>query len=88
MSRESLAHVRAVDVLVEKTPGVCGGAARIVRTRIPVWLLERYRQLGTSADELLAQFPSLRSFDLDAAFDYATRHSTEIADEIAANESA
>ena len=30
---------------IEKTPGVCGGAACIVRTRIPVWVLENYRRL-------------------------------------------
>jgi hypothetical protein len=24
--------------------GVCGGSARMIRTRIPVWLLESYRR--------------------------------------------
>ncbi|WP_437313837.1 DUF433 domain-containing protein [Sorangium sp. So ce385] len=31
---------------VEKRPGVCGGDACIVCTRIPVWALERRRRLG------------------------------------------
>src|SRR6516164_3303067 len=31
---------------VQKTPDVCGGDACIRRTRIPVWLLVRHRQLG------------------------------------------
>lgn len=31
---------------VEMTPGVIGGEACIVRTRIPVWMLENHRRLG------------------------------------------
>ena len=31
---------------IEQTPGVQGGDARIVRTRIPIWTLEAYRRLG------------------------------------------
>jgi hypothetical protein len=31
---------------IEKTPGVQGGDACVVRTRIPVWTLESYRRLG------------------------------------------
>ena len=31
---------------IEKTPGVLGGAACVVRTRIAVWVLEGYRRLG------------------------------------------
>ena len=30
---------------IESVPGVCGGDPCIVRTRIPVWVLEQYRQL-------------------------------------------
>jgi hypothetical protein len=33
---------------IEETPGVCGGVPRIVRTRIPVWVLEQARRLGAS----------------------------------------
>jgi hypothetical protein len=29
---------------IEKTPSVCGGEATIVRTRIPVWVLEQARR--------------------------------------------
>ena len=29
---------------VESTPGVCGGEPCIVRTRIPVWVLEQMRR--------------------------------------------
>jgi hypothetical protein len=33
---------------IESTPGVCGGQPCIVRTRLPVWVLEQARRLGTS----------------------------------------
>ena len=36
---------------IEQTPGVVGGDACIVRTRIPVWALVQYQRLGwTDAD--------------------------------------
>ena len=31
---------------VERRPGVCGGEACVVRTRVPAWTIERYRRLG------------------------------------------
>jgi uncharacterized protein (DUF433 family) len=30
---------------IEKRPGVCGGDACVVRTRVPAWTLKRYRRL-------------------------------------------
>ena len=38
---------------IESHPNVCGGEACIARTRIPVWVLEQARRLGTSEAELL-----------------------------------
>jgi uncharacterized protein (DUF433 family) len=49
---------------IEKRPGVCGGEPRIVRTRIPVWLLEQMRRLGLSEAEMLRSYPTLRAEDL------------------------
>ncbi len=43
---------------IESTPGVCGGEPCIIRTRIPVWVLERARQLGSSEAELLRAYPT------------------------------
>src|SRR6476660_8111857 len=43
---------------VESIPGVCGGEPCIVRTRIPVWVLEQARRLGTSEADLLRAYPS------------------------------
>ncbi len=37
---------------IESRPGICGGEPCIVRTRIPVWVLEQARRLGTSEAEL------------------------------------
>ena len=73
---------------IETTPGVCGGEACIVRTRIPVWLLEQAKRLGTSEGELLLNFPTLRAEDLVNAWAYARSHREEIEDQIRADEEA
>lgn len=64
---------------------VCGGSARIMRTRIPVWLLESLRRGGKSDAELLASYPSLTAEDLANAWHYARSHREEMDREIAAN---
>lgn len=71
---------------IEKTPAVCGCAARIVRTRIPVWVLEQARRLGTSEADLLRCYPTLRAEDLANAWSYIRRRRTEIERDIADNE--
>ena len=71
---------------IVKTTGVCGGVARIIRTRIPVWTLERMRQLGVSESEILRSFPSLRAIDLVQAWDYADSHRLDIDQQIQENE--
>ena len=71
---------------IERTPGVCGGEPCIVRTRIPVWLLERARQLGTSEAELLRAYPTLRAQDVVNAWAYVDAHRDEIEEQIRQNE--
>lgn len=71
---------------IESTPNVMGGAACIVRTRIPVWLLEQYRRLGTSEAELLRAYPGLRAEDLANAWGYVRSHRNEIDRDIRENE--
>lgn len=73
---------------IESNPEVMGGDPCIVRTRIPVWLLEQYRRLGTSEADLLASYPSLRAEDLVNAWAYARAHQDEIDRLIAEHESA
>ena len=72
---------------IEKTPGVCGGSACIVRTRIPVWLLVEARNSGASEGQLLNAFPSLRAEDLTNAWAYYRGNKAEIDAEILENES-
>jgi uncharacterized protein (DUF433 family) len=73
---------------IDSTPGVCGGEPYIVRTRVPVWVLEQSRRLGMSEDELLRSYPTLRAEDLVNAWAHVRSHRTEIEDEIRENENA
>ncbi len=71
---------------IQSTRGVCGGAARIVRTRIPVWVLEQARRLGMSEADLLRAYPTLRAEDLANAWAYVRSHREEIDEDIRQNE--
>ena len=73
---------------IESTRGVCGGEPCIVRTRIPVWLLEQARRLGTIEADILRSFPTLRAADLANAWAYVRSHGEEIDRQIAENEAA
>jgi uncharacterized protein (DUF433 family) len=83
-----------VQELGDFTPGiesrreVCGGEPCIVRTRIPVWVLEQARRLGTTEAELLAAYPMLRAEDLANAWSYVRGHGPEIEQQIHENETA
>jgi uncharacterized protein (DUF433 family) len=70
---------------IDKTPGVCGGEARVVRTRIPIWILEQARRLGVTETALLASYPTLRAEDLGNAWSYARLNAAEIDRAIAEN---
>lgn len=73
---------------IESRPGVCGGEPCIVRTRIPVWVLEQARRLGTSEAELLASYPTLRADDIVQAWAFVRTHRDEIDQQIRDNEDA
>ena len=73
---------------IEHTAGVAGGAACIVRTRIPVWALENYRRLGWSEALILENHPTLRAADLVNAWAYAGAHADEMREAIESNEAA
>lgn len=73
---------------IEKAPGVVGGDACIIRTRIPVWALEGYRRLGWEDRQILENFPSLRPEDLRNAWAYVATHEAEIEAAIHENEEA
>ncbi len=71
---------------IEQLPGVSGGAACLIRTRIPVWVLVRSRQLGVTEAELLRAYPTIGATDLANAWAYARTHADEITGAIAENE--
>jgi uncharacterized protein (DUF433 family) len=71
---------------IEKTPGVCGGTARIAGTRIPVWQLVEARRLGATEAQLLTDYPRLKAIDLVDAWAYAEEHPGEIEAAVHANE--
>jgi uncharacterized protein (DUF433 family) len=73
---------------IDSTPDVCGGEPRIVRTRIPVWILIQAKRLGTSEADLLRSYPSLRAEDLSNAWAYYRSHKEEIEKQIQENEEA
>jgi uncharacterized protein (DUF433 family) len=73
---------------IDADPAVCGGDACIVRTRIPIWVLEQARRLGASEANLLQSYPSLRAEDLANAWAYVRSHRDEIDRTIQENESA
>lgn len=71
---------------IESPDSVAGGDPCIVRTRIPVWLLEQTRRLGTSEAELLRAYPMLRAEDLVNAWAYVRGHRNEVEQQIIENE--
>jgi uncharacterized protein (DUF433 family) len=73
---------------IEKTPDIAGGDACIVRTRIPVWVLENYRRLGWNEAQILDNYPTLRAVDLVNAWAYIDAHKMEIEQTIQENEAA
>ena len=73
---------------VEKTPGICGGNARIVNTRITVWGLVNAKQLGYSDSDLLQSYPQLTAIDLVNAWNYAKAYPDEISVAIQEDEAA
>ena len=73
---------------IDSQPDACGGEPCVTRTRIPVWVLEQARRLGTSEQGLLKAYPSLRAEDLVNAWTYVRSHFAEIEAQIQDNESA
>ncbi|MEN9611279.1 MAG: hypothetical protein RLZZ628_2093 [Bacteroidota bacterium] len=63
---------------IEKTAGICGGSACIIRTRIPVWTLVSFKKLGIQDANLLMAYPNLRQQDLNNAWGYYEANKQEI----------
>jgi uncharacterized protein (DUF433 family) len=67
---------------------VCGGDARIAKSRIPIWSLVNYRILGATDVRILQDFPHLSAADLANAWAYAEAHPEEIEAALARNQEA
>ncbi len=67
---------------------MCGGDARIAKSRIPIWSLVNYRHLGATDVRILQDFPHLSAAGLANAWAYAEAHPEEIEAAIARNEEA
>jgi uncharacterized protein (DUF433 family) len=71
---------------LESSPYICGSEPCLVRTQIPVWVLEQARRLGISEADLLQSYPSLWAEDLTNAWAYVNSHKVEIDQQISDNE--
>lgn len=74
------------EVMIRKSPNVCGGQACIRKTRITVWILVGYRHLGVLDSRLLEFYPTLNQDDLNAAWEYYEQHRPEIDEVIRQND--
>jgi uncharacterized protein (DUF433 family) len=63
---------------IVKTKGICGGTACIVRTRIPVWSMIEWYNMGLSDTKLLKMYPSLTLSDLVSVRHYYEQNTEEI----------
>lgn len=77
-------HSVMQSTLIVRTPGVCGGRARIDGTRIAVWVLESLRRQGADTREIAELYPRLSAEQIDAALTWAGAHSAEIAADLVA----
>lgn len=73
---------------IVKIHGVCGGNACIVRTRIPVWSIIEWQQMGCSNTKILKIYPTLTASDLLSAELYYKHNATEIDEAIRENQEA
>lgn len=72
---------------IEKTPGVCGGQARIAGHRIRVMdVVIWHERCGWSPDEIVARYPQLSLAQVYAALSYYWDHVDEIRQAIAEEE--
>ncbi len=70
---------------IAKTPGICGGRARVEGTRMPVWSLVYHRFLGFTDWEILFNFPTMTPGDLKNAWEYYEANKPEIDEDIREN---
>ena len=87
LSRAEKAEALRRIVVIPGIERASAAAARVARTRIPVWVLVRARQLGGSEEEILRDYPALIRDDLDNAWAYYALNRDDICQQIESNES-
>ncbi len=68
--------------LIVKTPGTCGGRARIAGKRIPVCSVYRWFLRGRAPEDILGKFDGVALAEIYAAISYALSNLEEITEEI------
>ena len=68
--------------LIVKTPGTCGGRARIAGKRIPVSSVYRWFLRGCEPEDILEKFDEAALAEIYAAISYALSNLEEITGEI------
>src|SRR5205823_3177168 len=72
---------------IVKTPGTCGGRARIAGHRVRVQdIVIWYEHQGMTPDEIVSEIPSITLADVHNALAYYFDHVQEIQDEIRADD--
>ncbi len=72
--------------VIQKQANISGGCACIANTRLTVWNLVVWHQLGLSDQALLEKYPQLTQNQLEAAWNYYAQNKDEIDREIKENE--
>ena len=86
VAMRSTAKKLKIHPYIAQDKGVCGGRSVIEGTRIPVWSIIKWYQLGMSVEDILREFPQLSPSQVHDAFSYYYDHPGEIQEDIAANE--
>jgi uncharacterized protein (DUF433 family) len=68
----------SIGSIIEASPGICGGRARVAGTRVPVHRIARYHRLGYAPEEILGVLNSLSLSQIYAALAYALENPDEI----------
>jgi uncharacterized protein (DUF433 family) len=71
-----------IEQLIARTPGTCGGRARVAGRRIPVNSIYRWFLNGHAPEDILGKYEGLNLAEIYAAIAYALSNRVEIASEI------
>ena len=71
-----------INQFVVKTPGTCGGRARLAGRRIPVSSVYRWFLNGHSPEDILGKYEGVKLAEVYAAIAYALANRSELTTEI------